>query len=74
MARQLAPDQVEVALAAPAGRRTEIEQAMALALGRLWQRVEARPPQVIFVEGGQLELTGRKFKRVERVMPRPDLA
>src|SRR2546430_7014744 len=38
------------------------------ALGELWQWVQARPPQLRFIEGGQPALTGRKFKRVERVM------
>ena len=72
VARQLAPDQVEVALAAPGALRRAIEQAAALALGELWQRVEARPPKLTFIDGGRPELNGRKFKRIERVMAIPD--
>jgi putative adenylate-forming enzyme len=74
VARQLAPGQVEVALAAPAGQRQAIEQAAALALADLWQRMNVRPPKLSFIEGGQPELNGVKFKRVERVMAIPDEA
>jgi len=70
--RQLAPDRVEAALATPAEQRRAIEQAVALALDELWRRVRVQPPQLTIVEGGQPELTGRKFKRVERVMPKPE--
>ena len=70
--RQLASDRVEVALAVPDGRRREIEQAAAAALGELWQKVGARAPKLSFTSGGQAEQNGRKFKRVERVFPRPD--
>ena len=71
-ARQLAPDRVEVALAIPAASRPAVEAAAAQALGELWGRVQAKPPQLDFVAGGLLELNGRKFKRVERVMARPE--
>lgn len=72
VARQLAPDRVEVALAAPAASRRAIEAAAALALAELWQRVGVQAPQLNFIEGGQPELNGKKFKRVERLMPKPD--
>jgi len=72
VARQLAPDRVEVALAAPDDQQHEIEQAAARALGELWQRMQAQPPQLSFIEGGQSAVTGRKFRRVERVMGIPD--
>ena len=71
VARQLAPDQVEVALAAPAASRRAVEAAAARALAELWQRAGVSPPRLSFVEGGQPGLNGRKFKRVERVMPKP---
>lgn len=78
VARQLAPDQVEVALALPAARRPEAERDAAGWLEALWTQVGGRAPRLCFTEGGGptfgggAELTGRKFKRVERVFPRPD--
>jgi len=72
VARQLAPDQVEVALAIPNASRPAAEAAAAQALEELWRRTQAEAPQLHFIEGGQPELNGRKFKRVERVMDKPD--
>jgi putative adenylate-forming enzyme len=72
VARQLAPDRIEVALAAPGAEWRLLEQAASQALAQLWERLAAQPPQVRFIEGGRPEVGGRKFKRVERVMPRPE--
>ncbi len=69
---QVAPGRIEVALAAPAEARAEIEAAARAGLAALCARVGAVMPEVAFTTGGAPELTGRKFKRVARHMPAPE--
>ncbi len=63
--RQLAPDQVEVALVAPDQHRLALQQAIGAALQQLFVRLECAQPQIRFcvlaVEPGL-----HKLKRVER--------
>lgn len=72
VARQVAPGRVEIALAAPAEARAEIEAAATAALTALCARVGAVRPDAVYSTGGAPELTGRKFKRVARLMDAPE--
>ncbi|MFN8494750.1 MAG: F390 synthetase-related protein [Caldilineaceae bacterium] len=66
--RQVAPDQIEVALSTPLQDQWPVQQAVGQAFHRLFVRLQCQPPQLHFVE--LINEPGlRKRKRVERLFP-----
>lgn len=66
--RQLAPEQIEIALQTAASEQAESQQAVEQALHQLFARWQAQSPQIHFVAWSP-EAGLRKRKRVERSFP-----
>ncbi len=68
--RQVALDQLEIALALAASEQTQTQQAVTQAFHQLFARLQCQPPQLRFVELTYAPSL-RKRKRIERLFPFP---